>query len=133
MAAPSNRAARVLTRAVLLGAVLAGLFLMHGPSGAAGGGCHGGGPVMVGTTHHEIDLPAGAAGSQAPEHRAGGLCLAIPVRAGANLIQPGPLPLVVVASLAMAVSAAVTGSARSPGRAPPSGRVLLTQVCVSRT
>ncbi len=133
MAGSSNRTARVLTRAVLLAAVLTGLFLMHGPAGAASGGCHGGGPVMVGMTHHEIDLPGGVAGSRVPEQRAGGLCLAISVRSGASLVQPGLLTLAVVALLAAAVVAAVTGPPRSPGRAPPSGRLLLTQVCVSRT
>src|SRR5262245_53128210 len=87
MAGTSNRAARVLTRAVLLGAVLTGLFLMHGAPGAASGGCHGGMAVSAMTQHapphHAMDQPAAA-------KQAGGLCLATSVRSGFDLVPVGP-------------------------------------------
>jgi hypothetical protein len=123
MAGTSNRTARVLTRAVLLGAVLAGLFLMHGAPGAASGGCHGGMAVSVTSQHHAMDQPV----SGKPT---GGLCLATPIRSGFDLLPVGVLVSVVTGLLIVAVGFVVS---RPTDRGPPGGRALLAQVCVSRT
>src|SRR5215472_16906948 len=123
MAGPSNRTARVLTRAVLLGAVLTGLFLMHGAPGAASGGCHGGMAVSATSHHHAMDQPA--SGKQA-----GGLCLATSIRSGFDLVPVGVPVSVAIGLLIMGTRFVVR---RSTGRGPPGGRALLTQVCVSRT
>lgn len=128
MAGTSNRAARVLTRAVLLGAlgaVLAGLFLMHGAPGAASGGCHGGMVAVPAMPHHQhsMDRPASA-------EPAAGLCLATSIRSGFDPVPVGVLEPVVAGLLAVAVGFVAS---RPTDRGPPGGRALLTQVCVSRT
>ena len=145
MAGARNRTARVLTRAVLLGAVLTGLFLMHGAPGAASGGCHGGVTSLgamagtAGTAHHDMlragtaDPAGSAAAGWTPAHQAGGLCLAAPVRSVLHLIQPGLLLLAVIALLAAALLAPSAPAGRLSERGPPGGRILLTRVCVSRT
>ncbi|MFI6847091.1 hypothetical protein OG535_20510 [Kitasatospora sp. NBC_00085] len=130
---------RATARLLLLCALLAGLFLMHG-SPTSAGGCHepepsaavaapvlvqhhGGpdtGPSLAGPRTHGGDRPAVS-------------CVSARDRDGAQLPAPGPQALA-PAALPLA---ALAGPHRRPAggpRAPPAaGRHLLLRVCVART
>ncbi|MFD9124817.1 hypothetical protein [Kitasatospora sp. NPDC059571] len=126
-------------------ALLLGLFLMHGAPAAAGG-CHA---VMTRTTAATSpagmhDGPAHAAGPAAPgpsaqreghDGAAGGQCVSTPAQTRAALAPP---PLLAVLPLLALVTRSLlrlpAGSVLRRRRGPPTpGRVLLTQVCISRT
>src|SRR4051794_10531127 len=123
---------RTLIRVAVLGAVLGGLFLMHGATGAASGGCHQAGPAMAGM-HSAAPAAHPAAGSAegSTDHRAGTLCVATPVRHGAGSTV---LVFLLLGAVTTRWDVAPPGGGRGQRRrAPPGGRALLAQVCVSRT
>jgi hypothetical protein len=124
---------RTLTRVAVLGAVLCGLFLMHGATGAASGGCHDPGPAMPGMPAvHAATTSHAAAGSAegSTDHRAGALCVATPVRPDAGSTT---VAFVVLGAASALWTVPPVGGGRSRRRAPPGGRALLARVCVSRT
>ncbi|AUY50638.1 hypothetical protein [Streptomyces sp. CB01881] len=133
---------RAAARLLLLCALLAGLFLMHG-SPTSAGGCHrpepAAAPVMAAAhavaQHH--GGPDTAAGLTAPRTHGDGRpavsCVSARDRDGAALPAPGPYALAATALL----PAALAGPRRRPAdgpRAPPAaGRGLLLRKCVART
>ncbi len=137
---------RGVVRLLVAGAVLFGLFLMHGAPPTGGGGCHGvmRAPVPV---HEGHDAAAMASADVAPDathpraaHVAdawgthGSLCVSTPAR------DRTPLPVAGLVAVTLAVLAARSLSGRpvSLGRTrlrgpPAGGRDLLLLVCVART
>ncbi|MBP0455413.1 hypothetical protein J5Y04_38720 [Kitasatospora sp. RG8] len=143
---------RAAARLLLLCALLAGLFLMHG-SPTSAGGCHRGPePAAALTAPAAPPAPAPAAAHVAAQHHGGpdaapGLtaprthddgrpavsCVSTRDRDGAALPAPGPYALAATAL----PPAALAGPRRRPAdgpRAPPAaGRGLLLRKCVART
>ncbi|GAA0680062.1 hypothetical protein GCM10010193_37200 [Kitasatospora atroaurantiaca] len=130
-------------RLVVLCAVLAGLFLMHGsPSAAAG--CHEAMAGMVraaGTAEHpmaehsvaEEQAPAEHAAAAAHHPAQGSVtCVSTQARGGVPLAGPGVLAALEPPLPTPAAVRSPAGTADG-SRAPPAGRALLLQVCVSRT
>lgn len=128
-------------RPALLCAVLLGLFLMHGGPAAADGGCHGAmtAPALVGhepaMTEHATADPAAPA-HPAPQATAvtnGSLCVSTPPRS-VVLLPALALTAVLFAGTSPLPGPARAGLFASRRRGPPrSGRVLLLQVCITRT
>ncbi|WP_329496700.1 hypothetical protein [Kitasatospora herbaricolor] len=149
---------RATAQLLLLCAVLAGLFLMHG-SPAAAGDCHRALGAMPGppaaaassgaahqAAHRHPDtagragVTAGRAGEvSAPAPSAPGphardtLCLATKTRDGAALPAPGPATGAPAVVLPAVPAAGFARSAGSPRAGPGGGRHILLQVCVART
>ncbi|MET9403268.1 hypothetical protein [Kitasatospora sp. NPDC002965] len=133
-----------VARSLLLCALLAGLFLMHG-SPTAAGGCHAPAVPSVPTVaghHHAPDAPDGPPGS---DPRAAGprtahgdapqaaSCVTARDRDGAGL-PASPLSAgAAVVLIALRPPDGPRGRRADGPRAPPAGRRLLSQVCVSRT
>ena len=152
-----------IARLLMVCAVLAGLFLMHGAPASAAEGCHGASPASMATpvsAAMTAPVPAGsepgaraavvtsaghaamahpgdgqAVHAGAPATRHGATCLSTPAR-GRTALPANALAVLVVAALAAAGAAgrvAVRGRARRRGPPPPGGRGLLLQVSVART
>ncbi|MFE2910089.1 hypothetical protein [Kitasatospora indigofera] len=146
---------RATAQLLLLCAVLAGLFLMHG-SPAAAGDCHRalgampGPPAVAAAAGHrhapmteaapvteaigvrtaEVSAPPPAAPGP---HARDTLCLATKARDGAALPAPGPAtgaPAVVLPAVVAAGSGGFAGRSRA---GPGGGRHILLRVCVART
>ncbi len=152
--ARSARASRAAARLLLLCAVLAGLFLMHGAPGSAHG-CHGAvrtdavlmdavrtdaAQAMPPQAHAHAAvhpaLPAAPAVPATGTLRAHGdrtLCVATKTRDGVPLPAPGPAVAGALLALPAAVSRLFGRRADSPRGPPCAGRRLLLQVCVART
>ncbi|MFJ5119639.1 hypothetical protein [Kitasatospora sp. NPDC088548] len=134
---PSGRpSGGAMARLLVLGALLAGLFLMHG-SPTSAGGCHEPGAAAVAMAaagpHHDAPALDG--------HRARGSdpqavsCVSTRDRDGAGLPAAAPLAAGAFAPLlAVRVAADPRGRRTGGPRAPPAaGRRLLLRVCVART
>jgi hypothetical protein len=143
-------------RALVVRAVLAGLFLMHGAPAGASGGCHGE-PVVAVTVHgeHHESAPAmsgtaagtgagptaaavgtGAAARTAVVTGGGpheGLCVSTPARGHVPLPVPALLGTAALTALAAWSVLLAWRLAAMRRRGPPTGRRLLLQVCVART
>jgi hypothetical protein len=152
---------RGFARLLMVCAVLAGLFLMHGSPAAAAEGCHGALPTALpgaaapmsmsmsmdeGTTaaaaradsppampRPGTALAAPAVHAGAPSMAHGAMCVSTPARA--RFLLPAHTLLVAVAVLAVtALGGRAAGRARARrGQPPPGGRSLLLQVGVART
>jgi len=133
-----------VARLVVLCGVLAGLFLMHGSPSSAAAGCH---EAMSGMTaeHSTGKRPMAehsVAEEQAPgehatstAHRPGqGVvsCVSTQARGGVSLAGPG-LPAALEPPLPTPAAVRPAVGTADGSRAPPAGRALLLQVCVSRT
>jgi hypothetical protein len=152
---------RGFARLLMVCAVLAGLFLMHGSPAAAAEGCHGALPTALpGTAAAPVSMPmsmpmgegitaatarADSSPATPPPGRApavhagassmahGAMCVSTPARA--RFLLPVHALLVAVAVLAVAaLGGRAAGRARTRrGQPPPGGRSLLLQVGVART
>ena len=124
------RSSGATARLLVLCAVLAGLFLMHGTPGSARG-CHG--PTAPGISH----VTGAGAGHPATgalrTHGDTTLCVVTKSRDGVTLPAPGPPFAGVLPVLLTAVTRSFGRRADSPRGPPSAGRRLLLQVCVART
>ncbi|MCX5211616.1 hypothetical protein OG689_20375 [Kitasatospora sp. NBC_00240] len=140
---------RATAQLLLLCAVLAGLFLMHGAPAAAGD-CHRALGAMTGSpaasfdAHRHPTAASGAMSARAAElsapppaapgpHARDTLCLATKTRDGAALPAPGPAPSASAVVLPAVVAAGFGGFAGCARAGPGGGRQILLQVCVART
>ncbi|MFD9597540.1 hypothetical protein ACFWA9_32965 [Kitasatospora sp. NPDC059973] len=135
---------RAAARPLLLCALLAGLFLMHG-SPTAPGGCHRPAAVAVaGSAGHRAAVAHHAAPADAPRldgRRAPDAapqavpCVSARDREGAGLPAAAPLAAGAAAVLPAVRMPSAPRERRTTGpRAPPdAGRRLLLRVCVART
>ncbi|GHH60468.1 hypothetical protein GCM10018781_05210 [Kitasatospora indigofera] len=150
---------RATAQLLLLCAVLAGLFLMHG-SPAAAGDCHRalgampGPPAVAAAAGHRHAPMTEASPATAPVTAATGvraaevsapppaapgphardtLCLATKARDGAALPAPGPATGASAVVLPAVVAAGCGGSAGRSRAGPGGGRHILLRVCVART
>jgi hypothetical protein len=135
---------RGIARLLMVCAVLAGLFLMHGAPASAAEGCHGamsapttmGGGTTAGMQpagHGAMAHPGGVQAA-APSAMHGEVCVSTAARERAPLPGGGLLAVVAVLAAVFLVSRpAVRGRPGRGGRPPPGGRGLLLQVCIART
>ncbi|SDP43178.1 hypothetical protein [Actinacidiphila guanduensis] len=163
MAGSGQIGERGFARLLMVCAVLAGLFFMHGSPTAAAEGCHGALPTALpgaaapmstsmgegegeGTTavaaradsspampRPGTALTAPAVHAGAPSMAHGAMCVSTPARA--RFLLPAHTLLVAVAVLAVtALGGRAAGRAWARrGQPPPGGRSLLLQVGVART
>jgi hypothetical protein len=136
---------RGIARLLMVCAVLAGLFLMHGAPATAAEGCHGvmsaptamdNGPAAapMASAAHGTMAHSGSEQAGAPTTVHGAMCVSTPAR------ERTPLPVntltAVVAVMAAAVlagRAVVQGRPGRRGPPPAGGRSLLLQVGIART
>lgn len=147
MADTAQAGRRGVARLLMVCAVLAGLFLMHGAPASAAEGCHGvmsapgaaaAGPAapMTSAGHGAMAHPGGeqAVEAGAPSAMYGAMCVSAPPRERVAL--PVNVLVAVVAVLAAALLAGrpvARGRSTRRGPPPPGGRGLLLQVCIART
>lgn len=147
---------RGVVRLLMVCAVLAGLFLMHGAPASAAEGCHGTAsapmPAAVSAVggHGEAAAPMSGGSRPAMVQGVGGrtvhaegpstghgvMCVSTPSREHSLLPPHAALPMVVAAVPALWALAGlrvVRGRAGRRGPPPPGGRGLLLQVGVART
>ncbi|MFC8452765.1 hypothetical protein [Kitasatospora sp. NPDC057223] len=124
---------RAAARLLVLCAVLAGLFLMHGTPGAARG-CHD--PARTTAAHVTGAAPGHAAHPATGALRAHGdatLCVATKSRDGVALPAPGPTVAGILPVLPTALARGCGRHVVGPRGPPAAGRRLLLRVCVART
>lgn len=140
---------RGVARLLLVCAVLAGLFLMHGAPATAAGGCQGGAsaPMSLGGAHamaagghRAMARPGSESAARAtaqagdPSMAHGAMCVSTPARERSLLPLNACLSVVAVLVFALlAGRAVVRGRAELRGPPPPGGRGLLLHVSVART
>lgn len=145
MAGTRQTGRRGIARLLMVCAVLAGLFLMHGSPAGAAEGCHGAMPApaamgegtaaaMPPAGHESMTYPGGVQAT-APAAVHGTLCVSIGARERTPLPAGGPPAVVAVpaALLLVSLQPAVPGRSRRRGPPPPGGRLLLLQMCIART
>ena len=144
---------RDIARLLLLCAVLAGLFLMHGAPATAAEGCHDAvpaaampAPMPVGEDTAAADPLAGGADAAmahpgsgsavqtpAPSMAHGAMCVSTLARERLPLPAHGLLTVVAVLAVTVLAGRAVLPARIRRGPPPPGGRSLLLQVSVART
>ncbi|MDX3075779.1 hypothetical protein [Streptomyces sp. MI02-7b] len=152
MAGTRRTSRRGIARLLMVCAVLAGLFLMHGAPATAAEGCHG----AVSASMPSL-MPMGESGAapaspavgadKAMAHPGSGsavqagvpsmahaaMCVSTPARERAPLPVNALLVLTVLAVVVLAGRAVVRGRASRRGPPPPGGRSLLLHVSIART
>ncbi|MFG3051024.1 hypothetical protein ACGFZP_08740 [Kitasatospora sp. NPDC048239] len=143
-----------MARLLLLCALLAGLFLMHG-SPTSAGGCHEARPAEAaqaaadphrqhgapGAQHSASAAPDGPHGSDGPRVHGGGLragasadsCVATRDRDGAGAPAPAVPALAVGPTAPTALAGPYRRTSDGPRAPPAAGRRLLLQLGVART
>jgi hypothetical protein len=137
---------RGIARLLLVCAVLAGLFLMHGAPAGAAEGCHGAVPASAGMRQDPAAaMPAAAHGAMAhpgserpqrfaaPSATHGVMCVSTPAKERTPL-PAGALPTVVAgpATAVLVGRPVALGRSGRRGPPPPGGRTLLLQVGIAR-
>lgn len=144
---------RGIARLLALGAVLLGLFLMHGAPATAAEGCHGAMstaapmpeghgsaamtstlPAVVMSATSAVALPPGAERMSGTSAMDGTMCVSTPARHRMPLPLGGLVAVVAVLAASIFASRPVAlGRTGRRGPPPPGGRILLLQVCIART